>query len=249
MNVWLQAIFLMATSKKGISSNQLSRMLGITLKSAWFLSHRIREAMRDNSMFNVVGGTVEADATFVGGKEKNKHRSKRVKGGQGGATKECVFSLFERNGKARSFHIPAVNAANLRPILNGQLDAAKTDLMTDGEQIFRKFSPLFASHNTVNHEAGEYVRGDVHTNTIEGFFSILKRGIVGTFHHVSAEHLQRYVTEFDFRYNNRQSKVKIAGKWVKVGFSDAERADNLLQGVKGKRLTYATTDVGRACVA
>ena len=115
--------------------------------------------------------------------------------------------------------------------------------MTDGERLFKNLAPMFASHQYTNYEAGEYVRGDVHSNTAEGFFSILKRGIIGTFHHVSPQHLQRYVSEFDFRNNHRQTKDKIDGHWVKTGLNDAERAEALLQGVKGKRLTYATTDV------
>lgn len=243
LNVWLQAIFLIASSKKGISSHQLQRMLGITIKSAWFLSHRIREAMKHDGGLFSVGGTIEADATFVGGKEKNKHRNKRIGGTTGGSNKECVFSLIQRGGGVRSFHIPSVNAANLKPILQSQLTLEKTHLMTDGERLFRNLAPMVAKHEYTNHEAGEYVRGDVHSNTAEGYFSILKRGIIGTFHHVSPQHLQRYVSEFDFRYNHRETKDKIDGKWVKTGLNDVERADALLQGVKGKRLTYATTDV------
>jgi len=233
MNVWLQAIFLIGSSKKGISSNQLHRMLGITLKSAWFMSHRIREAMKDlGCMLGGAEVVIEADETYVGGKESNKHRSKRTKGANGGVGKQMVFSLVERGGKVRSMHLPSVNAANLRPILNEQIkDAAQTRLMTDGEGQYRLVAPMFKSHEVVNHGAGEYVRGDAYTNTIEGYFSILKRGIIGTFHHVSPQHLQRYATEFDFRYNNRKA----------LGVNDNERAERLLLGVKGKRLTYQTT--------
>ncbi len=243
MHVWLQAIYLISSSKKGISSHQLQRTLGITIKSAWFLSHRIREAMKnDGGLFGTSGGTLEADATYVGGKEKNKHASKRTKGANGGIGKQCVFSLVERGGGVRSFHVPSVNVKTLKPILESQINVAKVNLMTDGERPLRALRPMFASHQTVNHEAGEYVRGDVHSNTIEGFFSILKRGIVGTFHHVSPQHLQRYVSEFDFRYNHRETKEKVGGKWVKFGSNDTERADALLAGVKGRRLTYQTID-------
>jgi transposase-like protein len=242
LHIWLQAIFLISSSKKGISSHQLQRTLGITIKSAWFLSHRIREAMKaDGGMFNEGGGTVEADATYVGGKEKNRHRSKRDPKIIGGVGKQCVFSLVQRGGGVRSFHVPSVNAKNLKPIITEQLDA-KTRLMSDAERPLRALAPLVASHETVNHEAGEYVRGDVHSNTVEGFFSILKRGIIGTFHHVSPQHLQRYCAEFDFRYTNRETKEKINGKWVKVGSNDTERANALLLGVKGKRLTYKTVN-------
>jgi hypothetical protein len=135
-----------------------------------------------------------------------------------------------------------VNAKTLKPILAAQLNTAETHLMSDGERILRSVSPMFASHQTVNHEAGEYVRGDVHSNTVEGYFSILKRGIIGTFHHVSPQHLQRYATEFDFRYNHRETKTKIDGKMVKGGFTDAERTVELLKGIAGKRITYRRTD-------
>jgi hypothetical protein len=143
-----------------------------------------------------------------------------------------------RKGSVRSFHVPSVNVKNLKPILESQINAAKTRLMTDGERPLRALAPMVASHETVNHEAGEYVRGDVHTNTVEGYFSILKRGIIGTFHHVSEQHLQRYTTEFDFRYNHRETRVKVDGKWEKRGFNDTERTIAALKGIGGKRLTY-----------
>jgi transposase-like protein len=243
LHVWLQAMHLMCSSKKGISSKQLERMLGVTYQTAWFMSHRIREAMKSpGGMFNTGGGTVEADATYVGGKEKNRHRSKRNPKIIGGVGKQCVFSLVERGGGVRSFHIPSVNASNLKPIITEQLNASKTRLMTDGERPLRAVAPWVASHETVNHEAGEYVRGDVHTNTVEGYFSILKRGIIGTFHTVSEQHLQRYMHEFDFRYNHRQVKVKIDGMWQLVGHSDQERAVELAKRIGGKRLTYRRTN-------
>lgn len=243
LNKWIHAFHLMASSKKGISAHQLHRMFGITYKTAWFMAHRIRECMKPNSggMFGTSGGTVEADATYVGGKEKNKHRKQRTKGNIGGKGKECVFSLVERGGDVRSFHISSINQKNLKPLIEAKINAGELKLITDGERPLRALKSIFVSHDTVNHEAGEYVRGDIHTNTIEGFFSILKRGIVGTFHHVSPQHLQRYVTEFDFRYNHRQTTVKIDGKNVKVGSSDAQRATALLKGASGKRLTYRRT--------
>lgn len=240
LHVWLQAMQLMGSSKKGISSKQLERMLGVTYQTAWFMSHRIREAMKAGGMFSTGGGTIEADETYVGGKEKNKHRNKRLKKGRGGMGKQMVFSLIEReSGKVRSFHLPSVNAANLRPVLQAQLDTANTRLMTDDAGHYRILAPMFASHEIVTHGSGEYVRGDVYTNTAEGFFSIFKRGIIGTFHHVSEQHLQRYATEFDFRYNHRETRVKDAnGKWVKAGLNDAERTVELAKGIGGKRLTY-----------
>lgn len=244
LNKWIHAFHLMASSKKGISAHQLHRMFGITYKTAWFMAHRIRECMKPGGgMFNTGGGTIEADETYVGGKERTKHASKRNKKNIGGMGKEMVLSLIDReNGKVRSFHLSSVSADNLKPVLQEQLNTKKTHLRTDGERQYQKLAHLFASHEHVNHGAGEYVRGDAHCNTAEGFFSILKRGIIGTFHHVSAKHLQRYCAEFDFRYNHRETKIKIDGKWVKTGHTDAERATALLKGVSGKRLTYRRTN-------
>jgi hypothetical protein len=244
LDKWLFAVALMASSKKGVSSKQIERMLGVTYKTAWFMTHRIREAVKQPG--GLMGGgsaPIEADATYVGGKERNKHRSKRDTSHVGGIGKTMVFSLVERGGKVRSTAtIPSVSAKNLKPYIRQQLNP-KTRLMTDGDRPLRALAPLVASHETVNHEAGEYVRGDVHTNTVEGYFSILKRGIIGTFHSVSPQHLQRYCTEFDFRYNHREMRVKgVDGKMVKVGFNDAERTIELLKGISNKRLTYRRTN-------
>lgn len=242
LNVWLQAMQLMGSSKKGISSKQLERMLGVTYQTAWFMSHRIREAMKQTG--GILGGggkVIEADETYVGGKESNKHRSKRDKKHIGGVGKQMVFSLVERGGKVRSQHLSTITADNLRPMLKAQIDTKNTRLMTDGEGQYRLVAPMFASHDVVNHGAGEYVRGDAYTNSVEGFFSILKRGIIGTFHHVSPQHLQRYVTEFDFRYNHRETKVKIDGKWTKCGHNDVKRTIEIAKGIGGKRLTYRRT--------
>jgi hypothetical protein len=231
LHLWFQAAHLMASSKKGISAHQLHRTLKVTYKTAWFMAHRLREAMREAHF--VMGGegkTVEIDETFVGGKERNKHRNKRVKDANGGIGKEAVFSLVERGGRVRSHHVASVSAKNLGPILNEQLHA-DTSVMSDdgGARVGR----MFAKHQTVNHSIGEYVRGDVHTNTIEGYFSILKREIIGTYHHVSAKHLKGYLAEFDFRYNERQA----------LGVNDIERADSLVRGIIGKRLMYRDSSV------
>jgi len=221
----------MMASKKGISALQVSRLVGMTYKTAWFLCHRIRESLRETSP-DLIGGegkTVEADETYVGGKERNKHRAKRDAANIGPVGKEMVFALVERGGKVRSRHMTDISAKNLRGVLEEQIaDVAKTRLMTDGEGQYRLVAPMFKSHDVVNHGIGEYVRGDATTNTVESYFAILKRGVVGTFHHVSAQHLKRYVCEFDFRYNTRTA----------LGYSDADRFAASIPGIVGKRLTY-----------
>lgn len=242
MTKWLLATHLMCASKKGMSAHQLHRMIGLPYKTAWFMAHRIREGMRELNP-GPIGGegkTIEADETYVGGKERNKHRSKRNADHIGGVGKEMVFSLVERGGKVQSRHLTSVNAKTLKPILEKQIaDAPKTKLMTDGEGQYRLVAPMFASHEVVNHGIGEYVRGDAHTNTIEGYFSILKRGIAGVYHHVSQQHLKRYLAEFDFRYNERAA----------LSVTDAERAVKAVKGVVGKRVTYQGTDRSRSKAA
>lgn len=230
MTKWLLATHLMCASKKGISAHQLHRMLGLPYKTAWFMAHRIREGMRElnPTPMGGEGKTVEIDETYVGGKDKNKHRSKRK--AKGGMDKEIAFALVERGGKVRSFHIANVSARTLRPILQAQIDAASSVMSDDGGA---RVGRMFAKHQTVNHSIGEYVRGEAHTNTIEGYFSIMKRGIVGTYHHVSAQHLKRYLAEFDFRYNER----------AVLNVSDAERATKAVAGTVGKRLTYQRPNI------
>jgi len=224
LHVWFQAAFLMCSSKKGISSNQLHRTLGVTLKTAWFMSHRLREAMREGKLPYPLGGEgrfVESDETYVGGKAKNRAYKEPP-------PKEPVLTLVERGGKVRSYHIPHVTAATVKPIIVDAI-AKPSHLRTDESAIYYKLGEGFASHLTVNHSIDEYVRGDAHTNTAEGYFSILKRGIYGVYHHVSETHLKRYLAEFDFRYNER----------IALGIDDAERTTRALRGIVGKRLTYA----------
>src|SRR5258708_4020364 len=238
MNVWLQAIFLVASSKKGVSSNQLHRMLGTSLKSAWFMSHRIREAMKENGLelFGVDGGAVEVDETFIG--HDHTKKPKGEKKGRGYEHKNKVFSLIDRTtGQARSVVVDNLKASTLRPIMMANI-APEAHVMTDeAAQYTNRYSNLgrfFANHGVVRHAVKEYVNfndPNVHTNTIEGFFSVFKRGMKGVYKHCGHNHLHRYLAEFDFRYNNR----------VALGVSDSERAERLLQGVKGKRLTYQTT--------
>lgn len=231
MTKWLLATHLMCASKKGMSAHQLHRMIGLPYKTAWFMAHRIREGMRELNPAGPLGGegkTVEFDETYVGGKEKNKHANKRNKRNLGGTGKETVFALVERGGKVRSHHVPNVTAKTLRPILDAQIDDAAKTMSDDGGARVGHERPL---HQTVNHSIGEYVRGEVHTNTIEGYFSIMKRGITGVYHHVSAQHLKRYLAEFDFRYNERSA----------LNVTDAQRATKAVAGVVGKRVTYQQT--------
>lgn len=227
MRLWLQAIYLVSSSKKGISSNQLHRTLGVTLKTAWFMSHRIREAMREpfEGKLGGQGQYVEVDETFIGSDPKKK---KKV---TGYGHKQKVLSLVERGGQVRSFHVKRVSSDTLGPIIKEQVyqDSA---IMTDEAPYYKPIGlgQHFAGYDTVQHGIGEYVRGSIHTNTIEGFFSILKRGMKGVYQHCSSQHLKRYLAEFDFRYTER------AGN----GVNDIQRADKLLEGVVGKRLTYQT---------
>ena len=237
LHKWLLATHLMASSKKGMSAHQLYRMLGFgSYRTAWLMTHRIREGMRQLAPENTgplggAGRVVEIDETYVGGKEKSKHASKRKHLGTGGAGKEAVFSLVERGGKVRSHHVPAVTAKNLRPIVKEQIDAEPA-VMTDEGAVAKSLGREFKKGGSVNHSIGEHVRGDVHTNTVEGYFSIFKRGVIGACHYVSAQHLKRYLGEFDFRYNERSA----------LGVEDAERAHRAVAGVIGKRMTYQQAD-------
>ena len=192
LNKWLLATYLMSSSKKGISAHQIGRTLGVTYKTAWFMCHRIREAMTENSPASMggEGRTVEADESVIGGKERNKRLSKRNPKNIGSVGKQIVFTLVERNGRARSFHVANVTGKTLRPIMVRSVDR-KSALMTDDAGQYRPIGKEFASHETVNHARGEYGRGIVHTNTIEGYFSIFKRGMKGVYQHCDKKHLHR----------------------------------------------------------
>lgn len=234
MRLWLQGIFLIASSKKGVSSNQLHRTLGITLKSAWFMSHRIREAMRDGDFapFGSGGGVVEVDETFIGHDKTIKPKGEKK--GRGFHHKNKVLALVDRaTGQARSIVVDDVKASTLWPIIRANV-AREAILMTDDHNVYKYIGKAFAQHNVVNHQIKEYVSKTdrtIHTNTIEGFFSVFKRGMKGIYQHCGHNHLNRYLAEFDFRYNNR----------AKLGVSDGERGEKILKGVVGKRLTYETT--------
>lgn len=225
MHLWLQAMYLIAGSKKGISSNQLHRILGVTLKTAWFMSHRIREAMASTDTWPLggLGATVEADETFIGREPGKEVRS-------GFHHKMKVLALVERgSGRSRAFVVDGISAQDIDPIVHANVHHL-SKLMTDEAGHYKQIGRYFYRHEVVNHTAGEYVRGKEHTNTIEGYFSIFKRGMKGVYQHCQKKHLQRYLAEFNFRYSNR----------VALGYNDSDRADVLLRGIVGKRLTYQT---------
>jgi transposase-like protein len=240
LNKWLLATHLMTASKKGMSAHQMHRMLGLTYKSAWFMCHRIREAMRDDvASSGPLGGTgqiVEADETYFG-KTEYQPTTKTdgtpfIKSGKTGPSgKRAVVALVQRGGKVRSFHVDKANAHTIREIVVTNI-SRESALFTDESRLYTKVGAEFGDHQTVRHAAGEYARGKVHTNTIEGVFSIFKRGMKGVYHHCAEKHLHRYLAEFDFRYNHRTA--------LKIG--DVERRDAALKGIAGKRLTYRRTD-------
>jgi transposase-like protein len=234
MHLWLQAMFLMCSSKKGISANQLHRILGVTLKTAWFMAHRIREAMKDSNPTPMGGEgvTVEADETFTGPTDyvfRNGEGWQKRRGGYAKPYK--IMTLVERGGRARSLKVEDLDAATIANVLSG-IDP-KSALHTDQAHHYKKPGKRFAKHETVNHSEKEYARGDVTTNTVEGFFSIFKRGMVGVYQQCGEQHLQRYLTEFDFRYSNRKA----------LGIDDVGRTERAVSAIVGKRLTYRT--VGR----
>jgi transposase-like protein len=230
LSKWWLTIHLLAASKKGVSSHQLMRMLDVSYPTAWFMTHRIREAMRSGSFATPMGGegaVVEVDETFIGQKKNTPKR-------RGYARKHAVLTLVERGKGSRSFHVDGTKAEDVMPIIRANV-AKETKIMTDEAGQYAHVKTDFAEHEFVSHGAGEYVRGDAHTNTVEGFYSVFKRGMKGVYQHCSEKHLHRYVAEFDFRYSNR----------MKLGVDDAERAAMIVRATAGKRLMYRRADEAR----
>jgi transposase-like protein len=226
LNVWLQAVALITASKKGMSSNQLSRVLGVTLKTAWFMSHRIREAMADDTVIlGGGGGVIEADETFLGSDPRHFVNGK---GWVGGSGQKKILAVVERGGRVRSQRLDSLQ----KPEIVRAMEVADRNsvLSTDEAHHYKRLGREFLGHLTVEHSAGEYVRGDAHSNTVEGVFSIFKRGMRGIYQHCSEKHVHRYLAEFDFRYSNR----------IALGVDDKARAERALKGIRGKRLTYRT---------
>ncbi len=227
LHKWVLAAHFMSASKKGMSALQLQRMLGTNYETAWFLFHRLRECPKgERGPMGGEGKVVEADETYVGGKEKNKHSNKRLPRHLSADAKQPVMVLVDRDGEARSFHVANVTAKTVRDVLVTNA-SRKSHLMTDGATVYLGVGGEYADHGSTDHAKGEYVRGDgfIHSNSAESYFAILKRGVYGSFHSISEAHLHRYLVEFDFRWSTRK-------------LADVERAELLLAGAKGKRLTY-----------
>ncbi len=225
LQTWFMAIYLLTAHKKGISSVQLGKDIGVTQKTAWFMLHRIRFAVRTKSFEKPLDGTIEADETFIGGKEKNKHFDKRTKETQGRSleTKSAVFGIRQREGVVIAQRVYRVDSANLFPILIKQV-SPDANVITDEMSAYRKLNKHFKNHSQIDHGRKEYVRGNIHTNSIESFWAILKRGIFGIYHQVSKKHLDKYVDEFEFRFNSKH-------------IHDTERFSLMLKNCSG-RLMY-----------
>ena len=234
MHKWLQAIALVAASKKGVSANQLARILEISVSSAWHMAHRLREAMKDDNDSLLGGeGIVEVDETYHGLKKDKPTKTTTgreftgSKHGRGPSSKRAVVGMIERGGKVRSFHVDRADKATVAKIVVQNISKEAT-MFTDESRLYTGADGHVSLHNTVHHASGEYARGIVNTNSIEGFFSIFKKGMNGVFQHCDEKNLHRYLQEFDFKFNTRQA----------LGYNDKDRADLILKGVVGKRLTY-----------
>jgi len=238
LHIWLQAVALLTSSKKGISANQLHRTLGVTLKTAWFIGHRIREAMRDGKLSPMGGngGIVEIHETYHGQVAVPRDvttsgRPYTKSGKTGPSNKRAIVALVERGGSVRSIHVEHADKSTINLIASRNV-AREARVFTDESKLYNDIKGHASDHQKVRHTSGEYVRGEVHTNTVENVFSVFKRGMKGTYQHCAEKHLHRYLAEFDFRYNNR----------IALGVNDLARADNALKGIFGKRLTYRTAN-------
>jgi transposase-like protein len=229
LNVWVHAVDIYTASKKGFSAHQLHRTLNVTYKTAWFMAHRIREAMRDHKPgpMGGAGKSVEIDETYIGFEEGANSKTPR----NAGQFRNVVLTLVERGGSSRSFHVGSATLNQIVPIIRTNV-RRESIIMTDESSLYRSLGGEYFSHDTVNHSDKEWTRGDIGTNTVEGFYSIFKRGMKGVYQHCAEKHLHRYLAEFDFRYNTR----------ISVGFNDTMRAEKALQGIVGKRLMYRRPD-------
>jgi len=234
LNKWLAATYLLMSSKKGMSALQIGRLLGFSKKTAWFVCHRIRESLREGGFtFGSDGSIVEMDETYHGNVQHP--ATKRTSGGEflktgGNANKRAIVALTERGGRVRSFHVPRADAVTVAKIARDNI-SREARLFTDESRLYTRVGAEFGEHSTVNHSSKEYARGEIHTNTIEGYFSIFKRGMKGNYQHCSEKHLHRYLAEFDFRYNYREA----------LGFDDVARFEKSFSGIVGRRLTYRRT--------
>lgn len=240
LHIWLSSFYLMASSKKGISAHQIHRTFGITYKAAWFMEHRIREAMAGGGFVGLLGGAgqiVEADETYHGKREtplqlsRGRVRKPTKSGKPGGAEKRAIVSLVQRGGSVKSFHVANPESHEITKIVRSNI-AKGSRLHTDESRLYIGVGKEFASHETVKHSAKEYARGDVHVNSAEGYFGLFKRGFNGIYQHCREKHLHRYLSEYDFRYNHR----------VRLGFNDMDRAVIAIRAAEGRRLTYRPID-------
>jgi transposase-like protein len=236
LHKWLQAFHLMCSSKKGISAHQLHRTLDITYEAAWFMSHRIREAMRAGGLAPLGGGggIVEADETYYGNIDKPHLRANKTGRIRKIANKRPIVALVERGGNVRTFHVPVANKDHVAKVVRENI-ARESRLHTDESNLYPAIGETFDAHKTVKHSIEEYVRYEdgeaIHTNSAEGYFSIFKRGMRGVYQHCKEKHLHRYLAEYDFRYNHR----------IALGFNDGDRATLAVKNAAGKRLTYRGT--------